>query len=96
MPCDYSHSPNTGEPFSCRVWVKDAMFALHRNRIIVLPKDIYRIERELVERASSHKELVEGRRQCRGGELWNGMKSLQGEVGFTIFPEDANFRYYCF
>lgn len=69
VPYDYSHSPNTGEPFSCRVWVKDALLGLHENRIIVLPQDVSLIERELVERANSHKALVEVGRE--GAEVEN-------------------------
>ncbi|KAJ5413186.1 hypothetical protein N7465_005491 [Penicillium sp. CMV-2018d] len=60
VPYDYSHSPNTGEPFSCRIWVKDALVELQKNGILVLPRDFSSIERELIERANSHKDEVEG------------------------------------
>ncbi|KAJ5951933.1 uncharacterized protein N7479_010346 [Penicillium vulpinum] len=66
VPYDYSHSPNTGEPFSCRVWVKDAIIALQKKGIIVLPQEISLIEVELVKRASLHKLSVEqGRKSAQ-------------------------------
>lgn len=60
VPYDYPHSPNTGEPFSCRVWVKDALVELQKKGILVLTRDLSSIERELIERANYHKEEVEG------------------------------------
>ncbi|RJE21949.1 hypothetical protein PHISCL_05724 [Aspergillus sclerotialis] len=53
-------SPNTGEQFSCRVWVKDAILALHNNHILVLSETISAIEVKLVNRANAHKTKVEG------------------------------------
>jgi hypothetical protein len=59
-PYRYSHSPNTGEPFSCRVWVKDAVIELQKNGMIVLTRDYSLIEAQLIEDASDHKDEVEG------------------------------------
>lgn len=56
---DGTPSPNTGEDFSCRVWVKDALVALHKNRIIVLPKDINDVAADLLAAAEPHKPAVE-------------------------------------
>lgn len=53
-------SPNTGEEFSCRVWVKDAIIALHNNHIIALREAISSIEAKLMNRANAHKAKVEG------------------------------------
>lgn len=53
-------SPNTGEEFSCQVWVKDAIIALHNNHIIVLREAISSIEAKLMNRANAHKSKVEG------------------------------------
>ncbi|KAJ6139897.1 hypothetical protein N7471_006383 [Penicillium samsonianum] len=60
VPYDYSHSPNTGEPFSCRVWVKDALAELHKNPIFMLTREFSLIKSELVDRANFPKDEVKG------------------------------------
>ncbi|PLB48317.1 hypothetical protein P170DRAFT_437985 [Aspergillus steynii IBT 23096] len=58
VPYNISHSPNTNEPFSCRIWVKDALVQLRENGFMLL-RDVSEIEEELIDRASDHKESVE-------------------------------------
>lgn len=52
-------SRSTGEEFSCRVWVKDAIITLHNNHIIVLNETVDAIEAKLTSRANAHKSKVE-------------------------------------
>ena len=60
IPCSGQPSLHTGEQFSCRVWVKDAILELQKNKVIDLPEAISQIETELMNRASSFKDAVEG------------------------------------
>jgi hypothetical protein len=39
-PVNGSPSQRTGEAFTCRIWVKDTLVALHENRVTTLPADI--------------------------------------------------------
>ncbi|KAM5470320.1 hypothetical protein MferCBS49748_002493 [Microsporum ferrugineum] len=52
-------SPNTGEQFDCRIWVKDAIIALEKNGIIALDKGVSGIEDDLLVRANDLKPHVE-------------------------------------
>ncbi|OJD12941.1 hypothetical protein ACJ73_09272 [Blastomyces percursus] len=54
-----SPSPNTGEEFNCVTWVKDAIYALQNNGIIVLKETVAAMESQLVARANGHKGKVE-------------------------------------
>ncbi|PYH95641.1 hypothetical protein BO71DRAFT_199916 [Aspergillus ellipticus CBS 707.79] len=66
IPADGRPSPNTGEVFSCRVWVKDAIIALQNNGIITLGKALSELEDILLEGASDNKVGVErGRSRAR-------------------------------
>lgn len=40
VPADSSASLRTGEAFTCRIWTKDALMALHNNRIVTLTANI--------------------------------------------------------
>jgi hypothetical protein len=40
VPADGSASLRTGEAFTCRIWTKDALVALHDSRIVTLPENI--------------------------------------------------------
>ena len=40
VPANGSASLRTGEAFTCRIWTKDAIMALHNNRIVTLEADI--------------------------------------------------------
>ncbi|KAG6037170.1 hypothetical protein E4U41_005304 [Claviceps citrina] len=44
IPADGSPSRRTGEFFTCRIWVKDAIVALHDQGEIALPTDIDSLE----------------------------------------------------
>ena len=59
VPCSGQPSSYTGEEFSCRVWVKDAILELQKNKVIDLPEAISSIEKELMERAAEFKLGVE-------------------------------------
>ncbi|EGD95797.1 hypothetical protein TESG_03263 [Trichophyton tonsurans CBS 112818] len=59
IPAGPHPSPNTGETFSCRIWVKDAIIALEKNGIITLNKSIARIEEALLDAAAGYKDDVE-------------------------------------
>ncbi|KAM0322063.1 hypothetical protein ACHAPQ_009184 [Fusarium lateritium] len=48
LPANGSPSRRTGEAFTCRIWVKDVLVALHENAAITLPADIDVIERQAV------------------------------------------------
>jgi hypothetical protein len=52
-------SPNTGEATNCRVWVKDAIIALHSNRIIELAETFDSMETKMTNDANAHKSRVE-------------------------------------
>jgi hypothetical protein len=41
-PANGNPSRRTGETFTCRIWVKDTLVALHDNGVITLPADIGR------------------------------------------------------
>ncbi|PWY80247.1 hypothetical protein BO94DRAFT_537125 [Aspergillus sclerotioniger CBS 115572] len=62
VAADGKPSPNTGEAFSCRVWVKDAIIALQNNRIIELKHTISELEAILVTYATDNLVAVEKRR----------------------------------
>lgn len=62
-------SPNTGEAFSCRVWLKDALTALNNVDIIHLTKDVREIEQVVVEMAEANRSAVE--RGSGGAVIWN-------------------------
>ncbi|KAI9710956.1 MAG: hypothetical protein M1820_002393 [Bogoriella megaspora] len=69
LPGSSKPSPNTREAFTCRVWVKDALLALHNARLIHLTEDISNIEQAAVEKAESNRNNVE---QGTGGAMvWN-------------------------
>jgi hypothetical protein len=40
VPANGSASLRTGETFTCRIWTKDALVALHNNRILTLRANI--------------------------------------------------------
>jgi hypothetical protein len=40
VPADGEPSQRTGETFTCRIWVKDALVKLHNSGAIFLPSDI--------------------------------------------------------
>lgn len=40
VPANGSASLRTGEAFTCRIWTKDALMALHNNRIVTLHASI--------------------------------------------------------
>jgi len=40
LPADGSPSLRTGEEFTCRIWVKDALMALSNNQSLTLKADI--------------------------------------------------------
>ncbi|KAF2786916.1 hypothetical protein K505DRAFT_330021 [Melanomma pulvis-pyrius CBS 109.77] len=52
-------SPNTGEAFTCRVWVEDALLALHNAGVISLTQAITTIEQRAIETAETNREQVE-------------------------------------
>ncbi|CAG8977394.1 hypothetical protein HYALB_00007024 [Hymenoscyphus albidus] len=46
LKSDGSPSARTGEPTTCRVWVKDGLCALHDNKVVKMSSSIDNIERE--------------------------------------------------
>lgn len=52
-------SVNTGEAFTCRVWVKDALHALHMARVIQLLKSLQEIEEEALVLAETMRTSIE-------------------------------------
>lgn len=62
-------SPNTGEAITCRVWVKDALLALHNSGIVCLAKPIDTIEREAIKAAEDNRTAVE--QGTGSARVWN-------------------------
>jgi len=69
VPASGQPSPNTHEAFTCRVWVKDALLALHNAGVIRLTKAIATIEEKAVEQAESRRVGVE--QGTHGAMVWN-------------------------
>ncbi|KAF2425515.1 hypothetical protein EJ08DRAFT_594316 [Tothia fuscella] len=66
VPANGQPSPNTNEEFTCRVWVKDALHALHLAGVIRLLKSIAEIELEALDKAEANRLAVErGRNSAR-------------------------------
>ncbi|KAJ8106729.1 hypothetical protein OPT61_g9347 [Boeremia exigua] len=59
VPSSGQPSLNTGEAFSCRVWVRDAVRALHDAGVIQLAKAVESIEAFALETAESHRCYIE-------------------------------------
>lgn len=59
VPCCGEPSLNTGEPFTCRIWVKDAILALHHAGVIHLTKSIEDIESKAFKAAELNRRAVE-------------------------------------
>lgn len=59
VPGSGQASSNTGEAFTCRVWVKDAVLALHNAEVILLKRSIEGIEKAAVEAGESHRAFIE-------------------------------------
>lgn len=69
VPASGHPSPNTQEAFTCRVWVKDALLALHNASVIRLLQAIATIEQEAIrteEENRTHVELGSG-----SAVVWN-------------------------
>lgn len=71
VPADGVPSPNTGEKFSCRVWVQDALLALETEGIVNIGgmENFERIERRLVELGEGNREAVET--GVGPAQIWN-------------------------
>ncbi|KAF2469554.1 uncharacterized protein BDR25DRAFT_315166 [Lindgomyces ingoldianus] len=69
VPGNGQPSPNTQEAFTCRVWVKDALLALHNAGVIRLTKAIATIEEEAIMQAEGNRAGVEG--GTNGAMVWN-------------------------
>ncbi|KAF2755837.1 hypothetical protein EJ05DRAFT_539696 [Pseudovirgaria hyperparasitica] len=52
-------SRNTGEAFTCRVWVKDALLALHNANVIQLVQAIATIESNAIREAEGRRSDIE-------------------------------------
>jgi len=59
VPASGQPSPNTQEAFTCRVWVKDALLALHNAGVICLTKTIATIEADAIRQAEKNRSGVE-------------------------------------
>ncbi|KAK7935111.1 hypothetical protein PG985_000606 [Apiospora marii] len=59
IPADGSPSRRTGEAFTCRIWIKDVLMALHEAGQIALPVDIDALERAAVRHAVNHAKSAE-------------------------------------
>ncbi|KAF7875103.1 hypothetical protein EAF04_002275 [Stromatinia cepivora] len=62
VPADGSASLRTGEAFTCRIWTKDALVALHDNGNVTLPADIDTLERQAFAAASALEPKIEQNR----------------------------------
>ncbi|KAJ2986113.1 hypothetical protein NUW58_g5186 [Xylaria curta] len=60
IPADGSPSQRTGEAFTCRIWVKDALMALCEQGVIALPADIDALEYTAVQHGLSYAPYSEG------------------------------------
>lgn len=60
VPSSGQPSVNTQEAFTCRIWVKDALLALHNASIICLAMAIRTIEEKAIEAAERNRQRVEG------------------------------------
>ncbi|KAF2875039.1 hypothetical protein BDV95DRAFT_306668 [Massariosphaeria phaeospora] len=69
VPGSGQPSPNTQELFSCRVWVKDALLALHNAGVIRLTMAIATIEERAIERGEMLREGVE--HGVKDAMVWN-------------------------
>lgn len=59
VPSSGQPSLNTKEEFTCRVWVKDAILALHNAGVIRLAKAIETIEQAALETAEGNRTSIE-------------------------------------
>jgi hypothetical protein len=59
VPASGEPSANTGEAFSCAVWVKDALLALHEAGVITLIKDIETINQEAIAAGETNRSNIE-------------------------------------
>jgi len=59
VPSQGQPSAITEEAFTCRVWTKDALHALHTAKIIKLLKSIADIEKEAITAAEANRSAVE-------------------------------------
>ncbi|KAF2446906.1 hypothetical protein P171DRAFT_482973 [Karstenula rhodostoma CBS 690.94] len=59
VPSSGQPSLNTREAFTCRVWVKDAILALHNAGVIRLTKAIETIEQTALETAEGNRTSIE-------------------------------------
>jgi len=59
VPSSGQPSLNTNEAFTCRVWVKDAILALHNAGVIRLAKAIETIEQTAIATAERHRLNIE-------------------------------------
>lgn len=59
IPAAGQPSSRNNEPFTCRVWVQDALHALHMARVIVLTKSIEKIVEKLIDIGEEVKPAVE-------------------------------------
>jgi hypothetical protein len=75
VPFSGEPSVNTGEAFSCTVWVKDALLALHKAGVITLIKDIDTINQEAI---------AAGEADRSNTELGTGPPIVLNNTGFSI------------
>ncbi|KAH7240721.1 uncharacterized protein BKA55DRAFT_575654 [Fusarium redolens] len=81
VPADGEPSQRTGETFTCRIWVKDALVKLHDSAAIFLPNDIYTIETQAISYAE---EYAADSEQGKGTAVVNdafGASSSQSMAG---------------
>ncbi|KAI5777816.1 hypothetical protein EDC01DRAFT_390457 [Geopyxis carbonaria] len=69
VPASGEPSPYTGEAFSCRVWVKDALAALDAAGLIGLERSTTEVEEAAVAKAEANREAVE--LGTGGAVVWN-------------------------
>jgi hypothetical protein len=74
VPASSEPSVNTGEAFSCTVWVKDVMLALRKAGVITLVKDIETINEEAI---------AAGEDNCLNIELGTGPPMVLNNTGFS-------------
>jgi hypothetical protein len=74
VPASGEPSVNTGEAFSCTVWVKDALLALQKAGVITLVKDIETINEEAIAAGEDNRSNI---------ELGTGPPMVLNNTGFS-------------
>ncbi|PVI06281.1 hypothetical protein DM02DRAFT_667541 [Periconia macrospinosa] len=86
VPANGLPSSNTQEIFTCRVWVKDALFALDVGGVIRLAKSVEDIEKAAIEKAESNRDAIEREMTSEA--------SKSHITGTAAAAKDAGYRHF--